>query len=98
MNPVGPSIPFHVAQAYGVPAPRQHAPAPDQAGPIKIADRLSTSGAPSSVRELVAAPVPGGIDFATNQPTSPMSLYRHPADRNEAATGVSVGRHLDLNG
>ncbi len=47
---------------------------------------------------VVAAVVPGGIDFSgeTAQPRpASLPLYRHPADRNVAATGVALGRTLD---
>ncbi|MCA9311042.1 MAG: hypothetical protein KDA21_07540 [Phycisphaerales bacterium] len=51
---------------------------------------------------IVAARVPGGIDFETQQPTASASgalpFYRHPADRNVAAVNVEAGRLVDLNG
>lgn len=60
---------------------------------------------------LVAAKVPGGIDFtepAGSDRTAPIDasqsgsqtvpLYRHPADRNTVATAVHAGRILDVNG
>jgi hypothetical protein len=46
--------------------------------------------------------VPGGVDFSANEarPTSSAALafYRHPADKNSAATGVQVGRSIDVSG
>jgi hypothetical protein len=49
---------------------------------------------------LVGAVVPGGIDFSADQPvpSAGLPLYRHPAERNAAATGVALGRKLDVNG
>ncbi|MBX3315225.1 MAG: hypothetical protein KF902_00015 [Phycisphaeraceae bacterium] len=54
---------------------------------------------------LVAARVPGGIDFTEPAPRAPtqsasqtVPLYRHPADRNTVATAVHAGRILDVNG
>ncbi|MCK4872484.1 MAG: hypothetical protein KAS72_07140 [Phycisphaerales bacterium] len=49
---------------------------------------------------LVAAVVPGGVDFTgkTPQPArDALPLYRHPADRNAAATAVGVGRMIDIS-
>ena len=49
---------------------------------------------------LIAARVPGGIDFSSDEPMpseSAIPMYRHPADRNVAATTMS-GRLLDLEG
>lgn len=71
-------------------------------GAAEVAGSIARSAGPSAVSRLVAATVPGGIDFrqdfSTNgaRPAQPAhALYRHPADRNAAATGVSLGRHLD---
>jgi hypothetical protein len=61
----------------------------------------------SKAASLVAARVPGGIDFtepaggagAMSQSASQtVPLYRHPADRNTVATAVHAGRILDVNG
>src|SRR5262245_40065751 len=56
-------------------------------------------------RTLVAAVVPGKVDFVVDEhgrtlamPTSAIPLYRHPADKNAAATGVLAGRALDVRG
>jgi hypothetical protein len=68
---------------------------------------IETSRKLESARTLVAAKVSGGIDFNTgNVKASSMSgapetgalpLYRHPADKNAAATGVDLGRRLDVS-
>ena len=95
-----PSIPFHLARAYGVePARRVDAPAPIVEA--KPADGRSRT--PRGAERLVAAVVPGGIDFdapAGPRPTGGASIpmYRHPADRNAAATGVDAGRVIDVRG
>jgi len=61
--------------------------------------------APSKIDRLVAAVVPGGIDF-TEEGAMPsrrgggdaLAMYRHPADRNAAATAVHAGRIVDIKG
>jgi hypothetical protein len=52
------------------------------------------------VSRLVGAVVPGRVSFAGEVPvqTGSIALYRHPADRNAAATGVQAGRVLDVTG
>jgi hypothetical protein len=56
------------------------------------------SAAPSAL--MVAASVPGSVDFTADSmapaPSSALPMYRHPADRNAAATAVNAGRVLDL--
>ncbi len=118
MNPVG-SIPFHVAQAYGVrgaravpiPASRTTAPvAPSVPGPagsgsLRLYHPQGGSKANPQVSRLVAAVVPGSIDFSAGGPQAGgggearvgLAMYHHPADRNAAATGVGVGRMLDTS-
>lgn len=67
--------------------------------------------ATSRASALVAAKVPGGIDFtepvgadrtapidASQSGSQTVPLYRHPADRNTVATAVHAGRILDVNG
>ncbi|TVQ62885.1 MAG: hypothetical protein EA378_03475 [Phycisphaerales bacterium] len=65
-------------------------------GRIQPAPSHSSSG---SLRNLVAGLVPGRIDFSGDEPvpTRPeaMPIYRHPADKNAAATGVHAGRLID---
>lgn len=52
------------------------------------------SKANPGVASLVAAKVPGSIDFSGAEPTpgKSLSIYRNPAEQNVAATGVSAGR------
>lgn len=98
---VEPTIPFHLARAYGVQPARPVAPVP----PVRAIANPEAAGASiapragSEIRErLVAAVVPGRVDFSGPEPAQTMSLYRHPADRNAAATGVHAGRVLDVTG
>ena len=57
-------------------------------------------GAAPKVQRVVAGRVPGSIDFSANtpRPRGPaIPMYRHPADRNVAATRVRLGRLIDLD-
>ncbi len=106
---IPPTFPFRVAQAYGVnpvaqvqrvdpgtPKAPTKAAAIEASGPSASSQRLSAAG-----RTLVAGVVPGGVDFSGETPrptTSTLAMYRHPADRNAAATAGSVGRALDVRG
>lgn len=106
---IPPTFPFRVSQAYGVkPVAQVQRGAPGATAgvtntqaasgvqPSAPARQLSSAG-----RTLVAGVVPGGVDFSgsTPQPTTGnLALYRHPADKNAAATAVSVGRALDVRG
>jgi hypothetical protein len=92
-----PTMPYRVARAYGarpaaLAAPAEQASASAPASPLRS----------PNVDRLVAGIAPGGIDFETPAGPAPsverLAMYRHPADRNAAATGVSVGRLLDLEG
>jgi hypothetical protein len=49
---------------------------------------------------MVAATVGGRIDFQepASQTDGALPMYRHPADRNAAATAVNAGRVLDVEG
>lgn len=93
-------MPFHVARAYGL-ATR---PAPTPAAPVSPAAQATRtqSGRNENLSRLIAAVVPGGIDFSSAEPTpsagSTLAMYRHPADRNAAATGVQAGRVIDVVG
>lgn len=67
-----------------------------------IADRVELSAPLGAARKLVAGTVPGKADFSPGpagaRADGVIPMYRHPADRNAAATGVSVGRSLDISG
>ncbi|MCC6676637.1 MAG: hypothetical protein IT436_05790 [Phycisphaerales bacterium] len=63
----------------------------------------SNVAARQRIASLVAARVPGTIDFTVADggilapgEAGALQLHRRPADLNAAATGVSVGRSLDL--
>jgi hypothetical protein len=102
------TFPFHVAQAYGVTPKAQvsRVSAPNAAGQAAPAGNVqATQPTPSSDlsasgKRLIAAVVPGRVDFSGDQPTqtSSLAMYRHPADKNAAATAVNVGRSLDVAG
>lgn len=75
------------------------------AGPLVrlgVPARQSVAGANPSIDRIVAARVPGGIDFTPPSGPVPkfaaMQMYRHPADKHAAATALSVGLQLDVNG
>lgn len=64
-------------------------------------DPTQRAAAKPNVAKLLAGLVPGGIDFSgdTPRPTvDAIPMYRHPADKNAAATGVHAGRVLDVKG
>lgn len=92
--------PYHIARAYGLnTAARTHQQAP-ATGPQRVQEQQAAV-TPSNAQRLVAAVVPGRVDFsgAQAQPSSgTLPMYRHPADRNAAATGVVLGKSLDITG
>lgn len=61
---------------------------------------LPTAPASSAANRMIAATVPGRVNFQSDPAsTSPaLPMYRHPADRNAAATAVNAGRVLDVEG
>jgi len=87
--------------------------APTFAGPSRPgAMQVSPSATGGSVtpqmnvntKRLVAGSVPGKVDFTAGSGgggavanTTAIPFYRHPADKNAAATGVSAGRMVDVN-
>ncbi|MBG81138.1 MAG: hypothetical protein CMJ39_10600 [Phycisphaerae bacterium] len=102
---IGGPYPFRAVAAYqpaGRVAPQ---PAVRQQGVVAPSAVPSpTNQAPTSaVQSLVAGRVPGGMDFDAasvipNRPTNAFQLYTRVADRIEAATGVELGRVIDLKG
>lgn len=97
-----PTNPFHISRAYqtAVPSailgqnitPAQRLAAPAQPGPVNQLTNLSA-------RRIVAGIVPGKVDFSgeTPAPSSPaLPFYRHPADKNAAATAVNAGKSIDI--
>lgn len=109
MDPIASNFSFPVAaRAYGVrpaaPAAAQAVQSTQRTEPIaRIGQRPEPRPASDPAR-LVAAQV-GPIDLARDvaavqgRPTDGLlPMYRHPADRNQAATGVALGRSLDIKG
>ncbi|MBL0922171.1 MAG: hypothetical protein IBJ10_08600 [Phycisphaerales bacterium] len=111
----GPSNPYRITQAYGLapqtpvarPAPVAATTTLQRAEAVSRSDTVATigmaqqPGAVSATARLVAAVVPGAVDFsaATPMPSkAALQMYRHPADRHSAATLVALGRSLDING
>ncbi len=105
-----PSYPFHLAKAYAAAAPVRPAAAPaitTTAAGLTVrpsGDSVQLSGTrpaalAANVSRLAAAKVVKAADFvppsATGGPSLPM--YRHPADKNIAATGVQLGRSIDFS-
>lgn len=97
MDPVPASIPFYVARAYGIGT--------RPATQIEAKPTAAASSAANTAK-LVAGTVAGPVRFnsldTTAQTNTPMSepadsfpLYRHPADKNAAATSINAGRSLD---
>lgn len=79
-------------------------------GPVQKAapvDKAEVKGRAPAVNTLVAAVVPGKVDFSGETPSQSQSqlgaggtyqMYRRPSDKMEAATVVSLGRALDVQG
>ncbi len=99
------SIPFHVAQAYGMKA-ASPASKPVPARPAEALMPTMPSRTPEQVQrtgELVAGTVPGKIAFtpAAGPPTGGgevLPMYTRAADRVEAAVGIQLGKQIDLKG
>lgn len=104
---ISPTIPFHVAKAYGTSPNAQVSRTQGVSGPGATnapqnvqKDAVPQARLSSAGQSLVAGVVPGRVDFSGDQPrqATSLSMYRHPADRNAAATAVNVGRSLDVSG
>ncbi len=102
------SIPFHVAQAYGVRAPVRaiNVAKPQAASALTLTDQASSAAPASGIRRsplldrIVAATVHRPIEFdgaATVSPSASLQLYTRAADKVEAAVAVNVGRAIDLS-
>tara|TARA_E500000318_G_scaffold105608_1_gene112680 strand:- start:662 stop:1087 length:426 start_codon:yes stop_codon:yes gene_type:complete len=141
MDAIPPTLPFHLAKAYGAksaPAAKPTitvtpiAPGVDRVDGVRVADQparadrasttdrvdLAVAKKAEAIKEtLVAAVVPGGVEFrngvalasgsraerlSASQDAGPATasipFYRHPADKNAAATAVDLGSRLDLEG
>lgn len=114
MSIIPPTLPFDVAQTYGVRAPLSVRPLPSApqatsieqtqpVGRIDRADQADLTRVSAGIGRLLGARVEQpafeglGPDAPASRPT-PMAFYHHPADANAAATGVDLGRALDVSG
>ena len=96
---ISPTSTFHISRAYGTPAPMRVRPIDGPPTIAKVGMEATTRG--DGAGRLVAAVVRGRIDFSGAEPVqdgSALAMYRHPADKNAAATAVSAGRMLDVTG
>jgi hypothetical protein len=98
-----PTNPFHIARAYGVQNVGGAGAASRSQSvqkPAAVEGAVPQQTLPSAAQKLVAAVVPGRVDFSgeTPRPGAGLQMYRHPADKNAAATGVQLGRSLDVSG
>lgn len=96
---IAPTNPFHIARAYQVQAVRPAALAPENSQPVVGSIAPSASPAPSG--RIIAAVVPGRVSFVGAEPApaaNALPFYRHPADANAAATSISAGRLIDVEG
>lgn len=100
------TLPFRLNAAYGV-APRPQiadfAPSGNAPRIINQSDTVELTSAKrsSAIDALVAGRVDSPIDFggaAAPAARGAISMYRHPADRNAAATAVNIGRSVDVTG
>ena len=106
MDGIAPTIPFRVAQAYGVePAQRVRPVQPPAPAQRVAAETESVASRPGASSRLVAGIVRGGIEFDDQgrgivraDRAGALAMYARPGERNAAATGVEAGRVLDVKG
>ncbi len=94
---IPPTNPFHISRAYQVQPPKAAAPVTANANPV--AGAIKPQVLPQPASRIVAAIVPGRVSFAGDQPqpqAAAIAFYRHPADKNAAATAIDAGRNLDI--
>ncbi len=100
------NIPFHIARAYGQspPPPIARTNPTLSVGDVHRDDVVDLKVSPSTpvASQLVAAKVEAPVHFASSDNTSgsreTIPFYRHPADRNSAATSIVAGKVLDVSG
>lgn len=111
MDRLEPSNPYHIAQAYRVRPTSPIAPTmpvvgargSDEARAAR-SDASASGASQSPAREarlsrLIARVVPGGVGFEGDSARpSGLSLYSSAGERNIAATGVELGRRVDVRG
>jgi hypothetical protein len=96
---IPPTYPFHMAKAYAAAMPAAR-PVPSRGAPVGVDSVELSKPRAASIGGLVAGKVAVTPNFAA--PPAPsnsdaLPMYRHPADKNAAATSVSLGRAVDLN-
>ncbi len=93
---ITPTNAFHVSRVYGAPIRVRPVEAPPPIAKIEAEPKNDPR-----LSRLVAGVVSGRIDFSGDAPTqdsSARAMYRHPADKNAAATAIDAGRMLDVTG
>jgi hypothetical protein len=95
---IDPVSSLRLSQVYGVrpPATRATIRPSDDPGTLARMEPVRPRGA-----GMEAAVVPGRIDFSSPEPSQASAAipkYRHPADRNAAATAIRAGRVIDVTG
>lgn len=107
---IQPTNPYHIARAYGVQPPARtpaHASPVSGVEPAGRISPVSEERVPSrdnpGISRLLGARVPGGVEFSGDDAMPRkgemiIPFYRHPADRNAAATNIQIGRALDVTG
>lgn len=106
-----PTNPYHIARAYGVQGGSNVGPVKPiqravttEVQPVAPVSRDNGAGIlrDDNLQRVVAGVVPGGVSFGLDGSAQPsgtaLPFYRHPADKNAAATAVSIGRSLDVQG
>jgi hypothetical protein len=95
------SNPFHIARAYMVQAPAAARPVVRDTDPVGSIRPQPQAGGAEAVSRISAGVVPGGVNFAGGdamRAAPSLAMYRHPADKNAAATAVNAGRMIDIQG
>lgn len=89
------------------PRTPQNNPGTIGAGPYSFGPKRAEAAPEMTpkARSLVAGSVPGSVVGTANpvgapaaRPDGALAFYRHPADRNQAATAILAGRMLDVRG
>jgi hypothetical protein len=104
MATIEPTNPFHIARAYQLSSTARSTGNNATMHTARV-ERTPAAGSVTprmnvNARRLVAGSVPGKIDFSGSTPTpstSAIPMYRNPAEKNAAATGVNAGRMIDVN-
>jgi hypothetical protein len=70
----------------------------DVTGMGEAAGRAPAPSRAARIARLSAGVVPGGVSFepAHADPAGALAMHAAPADRNTAATGVALGRVIDV--